>query len=148
MLYSVSACTTNTIRLYNGTASVPDNGMLQICKAGNWLAVCDYRWTQSHSIVACKQLGYNNPGEYNYVYLKYMMFVSISFLLIDPITSINNGPSGGAFGYAAKSYCSSSKSNVISCLSTSGLSSSFCNRARDSLNLQCNFDTSEFLHFL
>ena len=75
------------------------------------------------------------------------MFVSISFLLIDPITSINNGPSGGAFGYAAKSYCSSSKSNVISCLSTSGLSSSVCNRARDSLNLQCNFDTSEFYIF-
>ena len=67
LLYSASACTNGNIRLYNGTASVPDNGMLQICKSGKWLAVCDYRWTQSHSIVACKQLGYNNPGEYNYV---------------------------------------------------------------------------------
>ena len=76
------------------------------------------------------------------------MFEWIYFLLTDPITGINNGPSGGAFGYAAKSSCSRSKSNVFSCLSPSGLSSSSaCNRARDSLNLQCNLDTSEFFTF-
>ena len=27
---------------------------------GQWTAVCDYGWTNYHSIVACKQLGYNN----------------------------------------------------------------------------------------
>ena len=69
------------------------------------------------------------------------------FLLTDPITSINNGPSGGAFGYLAKNYCSRSKSNVLSCLTTSGLPTGACNIARDSLNLHCNLDTSEFFTF-
>ena len=60
----LAACTNGQIRLYDGAAAVTDNGTLQICKSGQWRAVCDYRWTQAHSIVVCKQLGYSNPSEF------------------------------------------------------------------------------------
>ena len=60
----IAACTNGQIRLYDGAAVVTDNGMLQICKSHQWRAVCDYRWTQAHSIVVCKQLGYNNTSEF------------------------------------------------------------------------------------
>ena len=37
--------------------------MLQICYGGQWEAVCDYRWSRGHSVVACKALGYSNPSK-------------------------------------------------------------------------------------
>ena len=46
---SNTACTYSKIPFYTSTAQYQ---MFQICKAGKWLDVCDYRWTQSHSIVA------------------------------------------------------------------------------------------------
>lgn len=30
---------------------------------GHWLAVCDYSWACNEALVACKQLGNNNPSE-------------------------------------------------------------------------------------
>ena len=42
--------------------------MIQICQDGQWVAVCDYRWTQTHSIVVCKELGYSNPSENSLLY--------------------------------------------------------------------------------
>ena len=53
------------VRLFNGT-SPSNKGMLQMCDSyGRWTAVCDYGWTNYHSIVACKQLGYNNSSKNN-----------------------------------------------------------------------------------
>ena len=63
-LHILAACTNGKIRLYDGAAAVTDNGMFQICKTGQWRAVCDYGWTQAHSIVVCKQLGHTNPSEF------------------------------------------------------------------------------------
>ena len=59
------ACTNRDIRLFDvATRSASDKGMLQMCNSySQWTAVCDYRWTHYHSIVACKQLGYSNPSK-------------------------------------------------------------------------------------
>ena len=61
----LDACTYRDIRLFDVvTRSVSNKGMLQMCNSyGQWTAVCDYGWTQYHSIVACKQLGYSNPSK-------------------------------------------------------------------------------------
>ena len=61
VLLTIVACNEDDVRLYNGSSTVKDDGMLQICYGGNWVAVCDYRWSRNHSIVACKQLGHTNP---------------------------------------------------------------------------------------
>ena len=49
--------------------TVKDNGMVQICQDGQWVAVCDEGWNQTHSIVLCKGLGYNDPSENWYIYI-------------------------------------------------------------------------------
>ena len=64
-LLTIVACNEDAVRLYNGSSTVKGDGMLQICYGGDWVAVCDYIWTRDHSIVACKELGYNNPSMYN-----------------------------------------------------------------------------------
>ena len=63
VLLTIVACNKDDVRLYNGSSTVKGDGMLQICYGGNWVAVCDYRWSRNHSIVACKQLGYSNPSK-------------------------------------------------------------------------------------
>ena len=64
----LDACTNGDTRLFDArTISESDKGMLQMCNSyGQWTAVCDYDWTQYHSIVACKQLGYSNPSKYSF----------------------------------------------------------------------------------
>ena len=58
----IDDCTHQDIRLYN--VSNNNFGMVQLCNSsGLWEAVCDYRWDCSESIIACKQLGYQNPSE-------------------------------------------------------------------------------------
>ena len=61
----LDACTNGDIRLFDVVSrSVSNKGMLQMCSSyGQWTAVCDHGWTQYHSIVACKQLGYSNPSK-------------------------------------------------------------------------------------
>ena len=63
VLLTIVACTEHNVRLYNGSSTVKGDGMLQICYGGQWVAVCDYRWSRGHSIVACKELGYNDPSK-------------------------------------------------------------------------------------
>ena len=65
VLLTIVACNEDAVRLYNGSSTVKGDGMLQICYGGDWVAVCDYRWSRNHSIVACKELGYSNPSKNN-----------------------------------------------------------------------------------
>ena len=69
-LFYAGACDDDEVRLYskNSSSAVTDNGMIQICQDGQWVAVCDYGWTQTHSIVVCKELGYSNPSENLHLY--------------------------------------------------------------------------------
>ena len=63
ILLTIVACDENDVRLYNGSSTVKGDGMLQICSGGQWVAVCDYRWSRGHSILACKELGYSDPSK-------------------------------------------------------------------------------------
>ena len=52
--------------------------MIQICQDEQWVAVCDYGWTQTHSIVVCEELGYSNSSENLHLY-KYS-FINLTLL--------------------------------------------------------------------
>ena len=73
-------------------------------------------------------------------------------LYLEPITHANNGPSGGTFGYIARSYYSCiNKTNISRCLVSSGYylgSPFFCSTSRDSLRIHCNVDISKFFKTL
>ena len=71
MFFCTGACDDDDVRLYsqNTGSTLKDNGMVQICQDGQWVAVCDYGWTQTHSIVVCKELGYDDPSENCYIHL-------------------------------------------------------------------------------
>ena len=56
--------------------------MIQICQDGQWVAVCDYGWTQTHSIVVCKELGYNNPSENRYIHIYLTLVIKIILRLL------------------------------------------------------------------
>ena len=56
--YIAGVCIDDTVRLFNGTSAVLDNGIVQICKNGVWNEVCDYNWNQCRSKLLCKELGY------------------------------------------------------------------------------------------
>ena len=45
-----------TVRLAGGTESY--EGRLEIFYRGQWGTVCDDGWTDSNTLVACRQLGY------------------------------------------------------------------------------------------
>ena len=74
-----------------------------------------------------------------------------TYFCLEPITHVNNGPPGVAFGYIARRYYSCvNKINISSCLTTSGYylrSSFYCSTSRDSLRIDCNVDTSKFFLF-
>ena len=55
------SCTTGDLRLYN--VSSPGQGMLQRCNSINqWTAFYSYGWGCKDSIVACRQLGFNDSS--------------------------------------------------------------------------------------
>ena len=80
VLLTIVACNEDDVRLYNGSSTVKGDGMLQICYGGQWVAVCDYRWSRSHSILACKKLGYNDPSKYVEKTVIYKMLYDILYI--------------------------------------------------------------------
>ena len=57
----LDGCSDGDIRLYGGNTD--SEGMVQLCNStGSWEAVCDLFWDCAESVVACRQLGYNNAG--------------------------------------------------------------------------------------
>ena len=54
-------------------------GRVEICSGGRWGTVCDSQWTDNHTAVACRQLGFSDiiGGRFKaftivYVLLMYM----------------------------------------------------------------------------
>ena len=60
---TIVACNEDDVCLYNGSSTVKGDGMLQICSCGQWVAICDYCWSKSHSILTCKELGYTESSK-------------------------------------------------------------------------------------
>ena len=121
-----------------------------------WTAVCDYLWRQEYSVALCNDLGHDNPS---------MSLLSISlncilFIIIAPLTVSNNG-SWSTIGYVAKyissystptCYNNNNNNTIAKCLtnSSSYVTSSYqknlyCNTARDTLYIQCNFDMGKLV---
>ena len=65
---NTESCSYGEPRLFK-QAQTQYYGMLQICNNSSqvWEAVCDYSWSCSESIVACKQLGNTNPCKHRYI---------------------------------------------------------------------------------
>ena len=56
---------TGDIRLTGGTYS--NEGLLEVYCNGEWGTVCDHSFSRTDAIVACRQLGYNEYGDYDHL---------------------------------------------------------------------------------
>ena len=61
----VTTCKTGEMRLVGG--SVHNEGQMEICINGVWGAVCLYSWNSFTANLFCKQLGYHDYGNINYM---------------------------------------------------------------------------------
>ena len=67
-----TGCKEGEVRLFGGSSA--DNGRLEICHSNIWGTVCDNGWNLKNSLVACRQLGYNdyvghaNPNRFEVSY--------------------------------------------------------------------------------
>ena len=61
LLSSEAGCTPGELRLVNG--STPAEGRIEMCLDDVWGTLCGIIWIEIDSIVACRQLGYNDYGE-------------------------------------------------------------------------------------
>ena len=55
---------------------------------GQWTAVCDYEWTQYHSIVACKQLGYSNPSKCSFNTSPFIYYLFIVDIVVSVVQKV------------------------------------------------------------
>ena len=63
-ILTVPQCSsTGSVRLVGGASS--NEGRMEVCVNGMWGTVTYYQWDSREVTVVCKQLGYQNPGEWN-----------------------------------------------------------------------------------
>ena len=61
-VYYFTECQNGDLRLVGGTH--PAEGRLEFCFGGVWGTVCNDQWGAEDALVACRQLGFINIGEY------------------------------------------------------------------------------------
>ena len=73
-----TGCKEGEVRLFGGSSA--NNGRLEICHSNIWGTVCDDGWNLKNSLVACRQLGYNdyvghaNPNRFEVSYGEFEIF--------------------------------------------------------------------------
>ena len=51
-------CEDGDIRVVNGKSEM--EGRVEICSGGRWGTVCDSQWTNNHTAVVCRYLGFSD----------------------------------------------------------------------------------------
>ena len=52
------SCSAGDIRLVNSKSEM--EGRVEICNNRRWGTVCDSQWTDNHTAVVCRQLGFSD----------------------------------------------------------------------------------------
>ena len=61
--FNTGDCVNGDIRLAKGRTEAYQEGTVEMCSEGQWLTVCGDVWTAKNSMVACRNLGFNDaPG--------------------------------------------------------------------------------------
>ena len=58
-----------------------NEGRVEVCVNGMWGTVTNYQWDSREATVVCKQLGYQNPGEWNSSKIYHKNFQLIQYAL-------------------------------------------------------------------
>ena len=58
MYFPTDSCEDGDIRLVDGESDM--EGRLELCRAGKWGTVCDSQWTDKHTAVVCRYLGFSD----------------------------------------------------------------------------------------
>ena len=133
--------------------------MLQICDGVKWTAVCDYQWRQEYSIALCQDLGHTNPSMPSLSPLT--LLIAFLSLFVAPLSVPNNG-SWSTISYVSRysSYystpsCHYSNESIVACLTNSSYYVTsyyaryrYCNTARDTLYIQCDFDMGKYFFYM
>ena len=65
-LNNIDDCSDGDIRLVDGETE--SEGRVELCSSGRWGTVCDNQWTNNHTAVVCRHLGFNDVIESRYTY--------------------------------------------------------------------------------
>ena len=84
-IHAIAECNDGEVRLVGGDAdisSVLENqgdvrGLINVCENEQWSYICDADWTMEDTSVACRELGYSQPGWF----FLYIIIISLLFLI-------------------------------------------------------------------
>ena len=63
--YVSARCNATNETCHNGQVKLLDSNAVQLCKDGEWYALCSRTWSWPQAQVVCKELGKNPKSMYN-----------------------------------------------------------------------------------
>ena len=58
LVISAEYCGNGEVRLVDGESEM--EGRVEMCRNGRWGTVCDKQWTDNHTAVVCRQIGFSD----------------------------------------------------------------------------------------
>lgn len=69
MILCTAQCAEGSVELNRGYNN-NSFGLVEMCKTGKWMSVCDTEWTEEDAATICQQVGQARKGTLTYVFLE------------------------------------------------------------------------------